>query len=369
VPIPLPSGTNAFQLDLMITKDVNQQLLSGLTALADLQGGRRDLSGILTRAAALARDLTGVPFAYAAVGLDTTSLVCCAQDGKAVLRTDPWEGLGPLGQRAHITGGPVVWTSEAGGAIGVPDLVGGPRPSGWVGVPVRLRNPAQGLLSAASYGGHQIDEDAVHLLKVLAAHLEVVIPNLLTYQRAEALALTDELTRLYNFRFLKTALRREMERAARYGQTFSIIMIDVDHLKRYNDRYGHLQGSELLRQLAAILSRSSRAIDLVAKYGGDEFMIILPQTRLEGAVSMANRIRQAVAETVFPHCEAGDLTVSLGVASFPQHGDSVNALVAAADDACFRAKRMNRNCVVPAEPPGSPHAGRNPQPDAGRDAA
>jgi diguanylate cyclase (GGDEF)-like protein len=159
---------------------------------------------------------------------------------------------------------------------------------------------------------------------------------------------------VYNYRFLKAALRREVERAARYGHVFSVIMIDVDHLKLYNEVHGHLQGSEVLRRLAAILAGSSRAIDLVAKYGGDEFLIILPQTRADGAMIMGGRICESVAAATFPHCRCGDMTVSVGVASFPEHGTTMETLLAAADEALFRAKRAGRNCVQVAEAPGHP---------------
>ena len=106
--------------------------------------------------------------------------------------------------------------------------------------------------------------------------------------------------------------------------------------------------------LAGILARSSRAIDLVAKYGGDEFLVILPQTRTEGAVTMGNRIRQAVAETAFAGCQAGEITVSVGVASIPEHGATMEALLAASDEALFRAKEAGRNSVVAADRPGNP---------------
>jgi diguanylate cyclase (GGDEF)-like protein len=170
---------------------------------------------------------------------------------------------------------------------------------------------------------------------------------------------TDDLTRVYNYRFMKAALRREVDRASRYGQVFSILMLDVDHLKKFNEVHGHLEGSDLLRRLAEILSRSSRAIDLVAKYGGDEFLLILPQTNTDGATVMGKRICAAVAEAPFPHCRPGDITISVGVASFPQHGASMETLLAASDEALFTAKRSGRNCVVAAQRPGE--AGRIPK--------
>lgn len=328
------------------------QFLRRLRDLADLEDGRRDLSQVLMRSAALLRDLFGSPEAYIAVTKNCEGLVCHAKEGQGVLRTDPWEGPGTLGQHALQSEAPVLWSPENSDPAWHPsrnDLMFSRKH--WIGISIPLPVGSQGL---AVIKGTELREDELAQLKELSQYLGMALRNLMVYQRTEALALTDELTGLYNFRFLKAALSREMERAARYGQVFSIIMCDVDHLKRYNDIHGHLGGSELLRQLAAIISKSSRAIDLVAKYGGDEFMVILPQTRLDGALTMAARIRAAVAETAFPHCEAGGMTISVGVASFPQHGEEVESLVGAADAALFRAKRQSRNCVIAADTSSTP---------------
>lgn len=341
----------------MIDSKTRNRIHRGLRDLIDLDGGRRDASGILVRAASLIREVLDVPTAFAAFAGESTRLIARARPDVAVPRTEPWEGPGNLGLAAMENQEALFW--KAGEALEEPsphDRAGCAELGWWLGIPFRLPLPAKGLLAIMGPPEESPPADASEIAETVAGFVDVALGNLLTYQRAEALALTDELTRLYNFRFLKTALKREMERAARYGQVFSIIMIDVDHLKRYNDQYGHLGGSELLRQLAGILSRNSRAIDLVAKYGGDEFMIILPQTRLDGAVNMAQRLREAVAETRFPHLAPGDLTISVGVASFPRHGDSVQSLVAAADAALFRAKRNHRNCVVAADAPGEPPA-------------
>lgn len=187
--------------------------------------------------------------------------------------------------------------------------------------------------------------EAMDLLAVLANQAAVVGETFRLHRRLEQLAITDELTQVYNYRFLKTALRKEVKRATRFGHEFSILMIDVDNLKKYNDRNGHLRGSELLRRVGRQLLENSRAADLVAKYGGDEFMVILPHTGLEGAVIMSERIRKAVADASFINAETGDITISLGIAVFPGHGRSVEELVASADEALFRAKRAGRNCV------------------------
>jgi diguanylate cyclase (GGDEF)-like protein len=141
------------------------------------------------------------------------------------------------------------------------------------------------------------------------------------------------------------ALRREVKRAARFAQNFSVLMIDVDNLKRYNDQNGHLRGSEVLRMVAQILTREARSIDLVAKYGGDEFVIILPQTEREGARVLAERIKQSVETVAFPLVTPGVITVSLGLATYPENGFTAGELLESADVALYSAKESGKNRV------------------------
>jgi diguanylate cyclase (GGDEF)-like protein len=225
----------------------------------------------------------------------------------------------------------------------------GARPKNLVAVPFMARGNHQGALVVTN--GLRMDsatDEAMDLLAVLANQAAVAAETFRLYRRLEQLAITDELTQVYNYRFLKTALRKEVKRAGRFGHEFAILMIDVDNLKKYNERNGHLRGSELLRTVGRQLLDNSRAADLVAKYGGDEFLIILPYTGMDGAAIMGERVRKAVAETTFINAAPGDITISIGMAVFPGHGRSVEELVASADDALFRAKRAGRNCVHPA---------------------
>lgn len=324
-----------------------------LTEICDLDEGRRDLGGILSRTAELAGEVLGVPLVYAAAVTETAKLAAIAQAGKP-LRTEPWSEPGRLAQLVVQTRGTREWKTGEDSGPNELDFLGRSGFGSWVGVPIPLAGRPSGLLVAARAEAAAWSKVELEVLNLLAAHAATSLGNLRTFQEVESLSVTDDLTKVYNYRFMKAALRREVERSSRYGQVFSILMIDVDRLKEFNEKHGHLEGSDLLRRLAGILSRSSRAIDLVSKYGGDEFLLILPQTNTEGAVVMGRRVCAAVAETPFPYSKPGDITVSVGVASFPQHGASMETLLAASDEALFEAKRAGRNCVMAATRPGQP---------------
>lgn len=329
-------------------------LLKGLREICELDEGRRDLGGLLARAASLAREMLDVPLAYAAAAADTVSLLSVSEAGSVLPRNEAWEGPGPLGAAVLETREPRCWRRgeepEPTGAD-FADFVGA---GSWAGVPIPMTDRPSGILAAMREDDTPFSREDLEVLNTIVEFVASGIANIRVFQEVESLSVTDELTRIYNYRFLKAALQREVERASRYGQIFSILMLDVDHLKAFNEEHGHLGGSELLRQMAFILARQSRAIDLVAKYGGDEFLLILPQTATEGAETMGNRICQAVAENPFPYCQPGEITISGGVASFPQHGASMEALLAASDDALFAAKRSGRNRIEVATRPGQP---------------
>ena len=207
----------------------------------------------------------------------------------------------------------------------------------------RIRIGAIGVVGARTLSPRPED---LELFEVLARQAAVAIKNAREFERTQTLSITDGLTGAYNYRFLIDALRKEVGVAERYREVFSIIMIDVDSLKEYNDVHGHLGGSEVIRQVARVAASKIRAIDMLCKYGGDEFMVLLPRTLKHGAAICAERLREGIEKHKFHGEEVtGKITASLGIASYPEDGRTVQDLIASADKALYRAKRHGRNTV------------------------
>ena len=190
--------------------------------------------------------------------------------------------------------------------------------------------------------------DAVIKAAVTSIHRAQVIETTRADNvRLEALAHTDSLTQLLNRRALTSRLEAEMGRARRYESVMTLLMIDLDHFKAINDTLGHLVGDDVLRELATLLTESVRSVDLVARFGGEEFVVVLPETGLAGAVRFAERTTERIESRNFVPAHGGvRLTTSIGVASFPGPGvDSVDDFFARADEALYRAKAAGRNKV------------------------
>jgi len=209
--------------------------------------------------------------------------------------------------------------------------------------PVRiilLREPARAPFS---------DEDA-RILAALADHLQIQQSQARLVERLKRATLIDDLTRIYNYRYLKRSLHAALHTLRRRGGTFSVLMVDVDNLREYNNRFGHLAASRVLAEIGEVLRRSVGRRGWVAKYGGDEFLIVLPRMGCAQAHAVAERLRAAVAAADIGVPQFGGITCSFGVATAPRDGDAFVPLLEAADRALFQAKAQGRNTVVDASP-------------------
>lgn len=235
-----------------------------------------------------------------------------------------------------------------GGAVSEALRRAGVEAEALLGVPVPGEEAERGLLVALLSG--PADAALLERAGVVAAHAAVALRNAERYERAKERAFVDDVTEVYNARYLLEAMEREIRRAERYGAELSVLFLDLDRFKLVNDRHGHLVGSQALRQLSRLLASCVRQVDTLARYGGDEFTIVLPDTGEAGAAQVAERIRRVVEETPFEtgRAEPMRLTCCVGHATFPRHGGDRGTLLDAADKAMYRAKSLGRNRVCSA---------------------
>jgi diguanylate cyclase (GGDEF)-like protein len=208
-----------------------------------------------------------------------------------------------------------------------------------------------GVISIARRDREFTDQER-DLFAYLAGQATLSIENVDLHETVQQQAVTDELTGLFNVRQFHSRLDNEIDRAERFGTPLSLVMLDIDKFKAVNDTYGHQQGDRVLVEVARVLRRLSRDVDLPARYGGEEMAVILPQTDLGGAELGAERMRAAIEAMQIPRLDGGGMlpiTASFGVASFPAQAADKTALIAAADAALYRAKRGGRNRVERAE--------------------
>jgi diguanylate cyclase (GGDEF)-like protein len=208
-------------------------------------------------------------------------------------------------------------------------------------LPLLVHGEAIGTLCIASRHPNAYSQSQVQLLSQLASRIAMAIENARLYAQAEQRARIDELTGLWNRRHLMERIQIEIGRHSRYGGTFSLIILDLDSFKAFNDSYGHIAGDKLLKQLGTVLKGAIRDADEAFRYGGDEFAILLPQTSIKDAREVAERVRHRIASEI----KTGHtpMTASLGLASWPVDGIAINEVINAADKALYYAKQSGGN--------------------------
>jgi len=232
-------------------------------------------------------------------------------------------------------------------------------------IPILAQGETLGILHLqATDDAPQLNASELSFQTTFAAQVGLSIANIRLREALRTQSVRDALTGLYNRRYLEETLEREVRRAARAAQSLGILMIDLDHFKKFNDTYGHDAGDAVLRETGASLTKGIRAEDFVCRFGGEEFVVILPTADPETSRARAERLRTKIRELtiMYQGKSLGMVTISVGVAAFPAHGTSPKELMASADAALYEAKRGGRDQVVvasakaiePAELPAAP---------------
>lgn len=219
-----------------------------------------------------------------------------------------------------------------------------------ISVPLKIKDQVIGVINLDNRRkGDFFNKDDLQLLSTFADEAVIAIENAKLHQQMKNLAITDDLTGLHNFRYLRERLEEEVKRAQRYERSLALIMADIDYFKNYNDAFGHLEGNRVLKNLANIIKINVREVDIAGRYGGEEFIIILPEAGKEEAQEIAERIRLKVEKYKFinknNHTDEKKLTLSLGVTSCFQEIISPQGLIYKVDQALYQAKRKGRNRV------------------------
>ncbi len=283
---------------------------------------------------------------------ETGELVFERTDGKKKPKIEKY--------RLKLGEGIAGWVAQEGVPVIVPDVSRDERFSSKVDrqthfrtkslmcVPIKSKGRVIGVLEVVNKvtGGPFTNEDLTLLMRLID-QAALAIERTSLYQKMAELAVTDDLTKLFNTRYLNRTIEMEIQRSNRYRTSISLIFIDIDYFKNINDHHGHLVGSKTLVEMGQLIIKSLRSIDIVARYGGDEFVVVLPQTTPRAAAQIAERIRASVEQNVFLKKEGYGLkvTASLGVASYPENAKTKEELLRLADEAMYRVKNTTRNGV------------------------
>ncbi len=213
--------------------------------------------------------------------------------------------------------------------------------------PLISRGRTIGVVQVINRRGGKFTQADLEVLLTLVEPCAIAIENAILFQRTEQLTITDDLTKLFNSRYLNLYISREIKRCKRHGIPLSVIFLDLDGFKGVNDAYGHLAGSRTLTEVGGILVEAVRESDILARYGGDEFVVVLPETPPSGALVIAERIRKAIESHSFLKDQGLEarISASFGIASYPDHALTPEGLIQKADQAMYRVKERDKNGI------------------------
>src|SRR5438445_690626 len=273
---------------------------------------------------------------------------------EVVIQAEAGRRRGALGQRIPLGEGLVGQVARRGKLIAVrdlaaPDAVGGPVLPGSasaIAQPMVYADQLHGVLYVETSEPFDFSEEE-SLLRTLADLISSALHNALTFQKAQEQAITDGLTGVKTHRFFMEALSAEWKRSTRAGRSFALVLMDLDRFKFVNDFFGHLEGDLVLQRVGHILEQNCRRSDVVSRYGGDEFVILMPETTIEQAQQLASKLRSWICSD--PLLREKNITGSFGIASFPMHGSTPQELIQVADSSMYLSKHQGGNTVSTAE--------------------